>query len=117
LKTRFDGEAAVRVSILMMGVGTMGAALSRSQVLTAIALLLAGAGWMLSMALFNISIQTSAPRWVAGRALAGFRSSNSAGLAIGAYLFGTLADHIGITQALTIAGIGMCLSPLAAFWL
>ena len=86
LKSRFDGEAAVRVSILLMGVGTLGAALSHSQTLTAVALLLAGAGWMLSMALFNISIQTSAPRWVAGRALAGFRSSNSAGLAAGAYL-------------------------------
>ena len=117
LKARFDGEAAVRVALLLMGVGTLGAALSRYQVLTAIALLFAGAGWMLSMALFNISIQTSAPRWVAGRALAGYRSSNSAGLALGAYLFGTLADHIGITQALAIAGLGMCLSPLAALWL
>jgi MFS family permease len=117
LKARFDGEAAVRVSLLMMGVGTLGASLSRYQLLTALALSLAGAGWMLSMALFNISIQTSAPRWVAGRALAGYRSSNSAGLALGAYLFGTLADHIGIPQALAIAGLGMCLSPLAALWL
>jgi MFS family permease len=116
LKSKFDGEAAVRVSILMMGVGTLGAAVSRSQSLTAVALLLAGAGWMLSMALFNISIQTSAPRWVAGRALAGFRSSNSAGLAVGAYLWGTLADHIGIAHALSIAGAAMCLSPLAAIW-
>jgi MFS family permease len=117
LKARFDGEAAVRVALLLMGIGTLGVAISRYQVLTAVALLFAGAGWMLSMALFNISIQTSAPRWVAGRALAGYRSSNSAGLALGAYLFGTLADHIGITQALAIAGLGMCLSPLAALWL
>ncbi len=117
LKARFDGEAAVRVSLLLMGVGTLGASLSRYQALTALALRFAGAGWMLSMALFNISIQTSAPRWVAGRALAGYRSSNSAGLALGAYLFGTMADHIGVPQALAIAGLGMCLSPLAAIWL
>jgi Transmembrane secretion effector len=35
------------------------------------------------MALFNITIQLSAPRWVSGRALAGFWSAVAAGLALG----------------------------------
>ncbi|WP_204276882.1 MFS transporter, partial [Escherichia coli] len=70
-----------------------------------------------SMALFNISIQLSAPRWVSGRALAGFRSSNSAGLAIGSWAWGYAADHIGIDNALMLSAGAMCLSPLIGLWL
>ena len=57
------------------------------------------------MALFNISIQTGAPRWVSGRAVAGFRSSNSAGLALGSWAWGSLAVHIGIDKALLVSAI------------
>ena len=44
-------------------------------VLTAAALVVAGAVWMLAVALFNIGVQLSAPRWVAGRSLAAFQAS------------------------------------------
>jgi len=116
LKQRLGSEAAVRFCLLIMGLGTLTASLSRISTLTAIALALAGAGWMMSMALFNISIQLSAPRWVSGRALAGFRSSNSAGLALGSYLWGFAADHIGIAAAMLASALAMIASPLVALW-
>jgi MFS family permease len=117
VRKRFGSELAVSACLMLMGIGTLGAALSRMPALTAFALSLAGAGWMMSMALFNISIQLSAPRWVSGRALAGFRSSNSAGLAIGSWAWGYAADHIGIDTALLLSAGAMCLSPLVGFWL
>jgi MFS family permease len=117
ISKRFGGEVAVRACLLMMGVGTAVIAVTRIEVLTALALAVAGAGWMMSMALFNISIQLSAPRWVSGRALAGFRSSNSAGLAVGSWAWGYAADHIGIEMALLASAVGMVLSPLVAIWL
>ena len=117
LKRRLSSEAAVRACLLMMGLGTLAAALSRFPPLTALALAVAGAGWMMSMGLFNVSIQLSAPRWVSGRALAGFRSSNSAGLALGSYLWGYAADHVGISNALVISALAMCASTLVAIWL
>jgi len=40
--------------------------------------LLAGGVWMLAVALFNIGVQLSAPRWVAGRSLAAFQASIAA---------------------------------------
>ena len=40
-------------------------ALSRWPVLSALVLVISGAAWMLAIALFNIAVQLSAPRWVA----------------------------------------------------
>lgn len=114
IRDRLGSEGAVRMALLAMGVGTAVASLSRMPALTAAALALAGGGWMMSMALFNISIQTGAPRWVSGRAVAGFRSSNSAGLALGSWGWGVLAVYIGIDGALLVAAAAMLVSPLAA---
>ena len=117
MRTKLGSEGAVRFALLAMGLGTTIAALSRMQALTALALAFSGGGWMMSMALFNISIQTGAPRWVSGRSVAGFRSSNSAGLALGSWGWGYLAVHIGIANALLVSGIAMVLSPLLAIFL
>jgi MFS family permease len=117
MRRKLGSEGAVRFALLVMGIGTAIAAISRVPALTAAGLSLAGGGWMMSMALFNISIQTGAPRWVSGRAVAGFRSSNSAGLAVGSWGWGVLAVHIGIDKALAVAGIAMIVSPLAALFL
>jgi MFS family permease len=117
VRTKLGAEGAVRAALLAMGIGTVVAAQSRIPALTAASFALAGGGWMMSMALFNISIQTGAPRWVSGRAVAGFRSSNSAGLALGSWAWGYLAVHIGIDQAMLVSGIAMIASPLMALWL
>ncbi len=117
MRKAFGSEASVSGSLLAMGIGTVVASTSRMPVLTAAALALAGGGWMMSMALFNISIQMAAPRWVSGRALAGFRSSNSAGLAIGSWAWGALAVQIGIDKALLVSGLAMLVSPVVALWL
>ena len=68
-------------------------ALSTQPVLTAAALVLAGAVWMLAVALFNIGVQLSAPRWVAGRSLAAFQASIAGGIAIGSWGWGHLTDY------------------------
>jgi MFS family permease len=115
IRKKLGSEASVSAALLAMGIGTTVASLSRSPALTALALALAGGGWMMSMALFNISIQMAAPRWVSGRALAGFRTSNSAGLAVGSWAWGALAVHIGIDMALLVSALALLISPLFAF--
>ena len=117
VRKRFGSEVTVSAALLALGIGSAAASLSRMPVLTAFALSLAGAGWMMSMAQFNISIQMAAPRWVSGRALAGFRTSNSAGLAIGSWAWGYLAVHIGIDKAMLVSAAAMLVSPVAAIWL
>ena len=75
VRKRMTGEAAVRACALSMGGAIAAVALSREPVLTAAALVVAGAAWMLAVALFNIGVQLSAPRWVAGRSLAAFQAA------------------------------------------
>jgi hypothetical protein len=92
-------------------------ALSKVPVLTAAALVIAGAAWMLAVALFNIGVQLSAPRWVAGRSLAAFQASIAGGIAMGSWGWGHLTDLAGVETALLVSAALMFVSPLLGFWL
>src|SRR3978361_412995 len=100
VRKRLSGEAAVRGCALIMGAAIAVVAVSREPVLTAAALVVAGSVWMLAVALFNIGVQLSAPRWVAGRSLAAFQASISGGIAIGSWGWGRLTDAGGVETAL-----------------
>src|ERR1700726_3286232 len=124
VRNRMSGEASVRACALSMGGAIAAVALSREPVLTATALVIAGAVWgggapgawagarepvltatalviagavwMLSVALFNIGVQLSAPRWVAGRSLAAFQAAIAGGIAIGSWGWGRLPAAVGV---------------------
>ncbi len=117
VRKRLSGEAAVRACALSMGGAIAAVALSNEPVLTAAALVIAGATWMLAVALFNIGVQLSAPRWVAGRSLATFQASISGGIAIGSWGWGRLTDLAGVETALLVSSALMVASPLLGLWL
>jgi MFS family permease len=117
VRKRMTGEAAIRACALSMGGAIAAIAWSRQPVLTAAALVVAGAVWMLAVALFNIGVQLSAPRWVAGRSLAAFQASIAGGIAIGSWGWGRLTDAAGVETALLVSGGLMFLSPLLGLWL
>jgi predicted MFS family arabinose efflux permease len=117
VRKRMSGEAAVRACALSMSGAIAAVALSRSPVLTAAALVLAGAVWMLAVALFNIGVQLSAPRWVAGRSLAAFQASIAGGIAMGSWGWGRLTDAAGVETALLVSAALMLVSPLLGLWL
>ena len=112
IRKRLSGESAVRACTLSMGGAIAAVALSREPVLTSAALVVAGSVWMLAVALFNIGVQLSAPRWVAGRSLAAFQAAISGGIAIGSWGWGHLTDIYGVETALLVAAALMLLSPL-----
>src|SRR3982075_3051837 len=117
VRRRMSGEAAVRACALCMAGAIAAVALSREPVLTAAALVVAGAVWMLAVALFNIGVQLSAPRWVAGRSLAAFQASIAGGIAMGSWGWGRLTDAAGVQTALLVSGLTMFLSPLLGLWI
>jgi MFS family permease len=117
VRKRLSGEAAVRACALSMGGAIAAVALSHERVITAAALVIAGAVWMLAVALFNIGVQLSAPRWVAGRSLAIFQAAISGGIAIGSWGWGRLTDAAGVETALLVSAGLMLLSPLLGIWL
>lgn len=112
IRRKFTAEFSVRICALTMGVAVGVVALSTSPIVTGIALVVAGAAWMLAIALFNIGVQLSAPRWVAGRALAAFQASIAGGVAVGAWIWGHTAEALGTDHAMMISAAAMFLSPL-----
>ncbi len=112
IRKRLGGESSVRACTLSMAGAIAAVALSREPVLTAAALVIAGSVWMLAVALFNIGVQLSAPRWVAGRSLAAFQASISGGIAIGSWGWGHLTDAYGVETALLVSAGLMLASPL-----
>src|SRR5438874_4191057 len=117
IRKRLSGEAAVRVCAITMGLAIAVIAISSEPVITAAALVLAGGVWMLAVALFNIGVQLSAPRWVAGRSLAAFQASIAGGIAMGSWGWGHLTDIAGVETALLVSAGLMLLSPLLGIWL
>ena len=117
VRRRMSGEAAVRACAISMAGAIASVALSTNAFLTAIALVLAGAVWMLAVALFNIGVQLSAPRWVAGRSLAAFQASIAGGIALGSWGWGHLTDIAGVEIALLVSAGLMLVSPLLGIWL
>ncbi|MEZ2147796.1 MFS transporter [Bradyrhizobium sp. DN5] len=112
VRKRLSGEAAIRTCAISMGAALAAVALSRQPVLTAAALVLAGAVWTMTWTLFSIGVQLSAPRWVAGRSLAAYQAVSSGGIALGSWGWGHLTDATGVETALLISAALMLASPL-----
>ncbi|HVH03724.1 MAG TPA: MFS transporter [Amaricoccus sp.] len=74
--------------------------------------LIGGAAWVLALALFNTTVQLSAPRWVLGRALALYQTAAFGGMALGSWLWGAVAEAHGLERALLAAAVAMLLAGL-----
>ena len=117
IRQRMSGETAIAACSVLMACSAALVGLSGHLVLTAAGLVIYGAAWILVIALYNIGVQLSAPRWVAGRAVAAFQASISGGIAIGSYGWGQVTDHTGVGMALMISAGLMLLLPLLGLWL
>jgi len=117
IRARLTTEHSSRLSAVIMGGAILVTAFSRVEAITVVALVAAGIAWTTVLTLYSISIQLSAPRWVAGRALASFQATIAGGVAFGAWGWGRLAEKVGLQETLALAGGSMILSALVGFWL
>ena len=112
VRDRFTGEMIVAGgSVAFAGAG-LGVAFSPSLVLTFLALVVAGAAWLLVLSTFNVTVQLRAPRWVVGRAMAIYQAGVFGGLALGGWLWGVVAEHYGIPTSLIAASLALAGSGL-----
>lgn len=77
-------------------------------------LALGGAAWTSSNQNFQIAVQMSAPSWVRARAIAAYFLTFQGGQAIGSAIWGSAADHVGDSIALTGAAVGLFVGLVAA---
>jgi len=110
VRSRVSDERAMTICLAVMGLAFIAVGFSRAELPTLLFLVIGGAAWMLMMAMCNISIQVSSPRWVTGRALASFSTAACAGIALGGWAWGLVAREHGIGFAMIASGIGLILS-------
>jgi MFS family permease len=116
-RERLKAEHAVRLCAIVGGLMVCVIGLSRSIALTGAVMLVSGAAYMLLIALLNVGVQLSAPRWVTARAISLFQSSLTGGIAFGAWMWGRVAVEWGVGGALIISGVVLVLTPLIGFFL
>jgi MFS family permease len=75
--------------------------------LLALAMLATGVAWIAILSTLQISAQLTLPEWVRARGLATFVAVFMGGMALGAILWGQVANRTGIPLALTVAALGM----------
>lgn len=100
LRRVFSTETMVRVGCIAFAVAAAIAGLSRHLPVTMAGLLLAGAGWVLALATFNVAVQLAAPRWVVARALSLYQMAAFGGIAGGSWLWGVVAERESIMSSL-----------------
>lgn len=116
LRGSFSLEAIVRLAALGLALGAFATALG-VLALALPALVLAGAGWVMALSNFNVSVQMASPRWVVARAIALYQMAAFGGMAAGSWLFGSIASTHGVAEALVVAGVLQLLSIVAGLFL
>jgi len=117
LRGRYTTERMVSTASAAFAFGAAVVGLSGSMLLTVPALMIAGAGWVVALSTFNVTIQTTSPRWVVARAIAIYQMTAFGGMAIGSWLFGALAASHGVHVALLLAAAMQVASILLGRWL
>ena len=112
IRERIGSEIAIRVFAVGTGLAFIVVAYSRSLGIDCLAFLVVGACNILTVALINVGVQLSAPRWVTARALSLYSSFLTFGIGVGAWAWGEFADAHGVSAAFTASGLAVMATVL-----
>jgi hypothetical protein len=107
IREAISTELAVRIFAIGTGLALVAIGMSHDIVVTCAAFLIVGACNILTVAMLNVTVQLSAPRWVTARALSLFSSAITAGIGLGAWAWGEVAAGWSVAFALVASGIAV----------
>jgi MFS family permease len=107
LRDRIAIETAVRLFAIGTGISLIVIGFSHSLIVSCAAFAVIGVCNILTIALLNVSVQMTAPRWVTARALSLFSSAITAGIGLGAWGWGEIAAHFDVGVAFLASGIAV----------
>ena len=117
LRERLDNENVVRLAFAGFAASALVLAWTDSVWSHALAMLPAGASWVLALSLFNVTVQLSTPRWVVARALALYQTAVFGGMAVGSWVWGAVASVHGVDTAMAWAAVPLILGAILGQWL
>ncbi len=113
LREKLSVDGVVVTAILIFAGMTFAAGRTETFALLCVVMLVAGAAWIGILACLNVAAQTMCPAYVRARALSFYLLVLQGGMAVGATLWGALANKIGVPDALSVAAVALALGVLA----
>jgi MFS family permease len=113
LRARLSPDALLATGSAGMAVVTLLLAYVHLTVVAAVALVVAGACWILALSTLNSLYQLSLPGWIKARGMSFYLMVFQGGGAIGSAVMGVIATRAGLSATLAIAAAGLALGPLA----
>jgi len=113
LREKLSVDGVVVTAILIFAGMTFAAGRTETFALLCVVMLVAGAAWIGILACLNVAAQTMCPAYVRARALSFYLMVLQGGMAVGATLWGALANKIGVPDALSVAAVALALGVLA----
>jgi MFS family permease len=113
LREKLSVDGVVGASIVIFAAMTFAAGRAETFALLCAVMLVAGAAWIGILACLNVAAQTMCPAYVRARALSCYLLVLQGGMAIGATLWGALAERIGVPDALGVAAVALALGVFA----
>ena len=113
LREKLSVDGVVVTAILIFAGMTFAAGRTETFALLCVVMLVGGAAWIGILACLNVAAQTMCPSYIRARALSFYLLVLQGGMAVGATLWGALANKIGVPDALSVAGVALALGVLA----
>ena len=113
LREKLSVDGVVVTAILIFAGMTFAAGRTETFALLCAVMLVAGAAWIGILACLNVAAQTMCPSYIRARALSFYLLVLQGGMAVGATLWGALANKIGVPNALGVAAVALALGVLA----
>lgn len=117
VRERLNNENVVRLAFAAFAGAALLLGLTEQTWVHALAMLPAGASWVLALSLFNVTVQLSTPRWVVARGLALYQTAVFGGMAAGSWIWGSVANNYSVNTALIAASVPLMLGAVAGYWL
>ncbi|GAB5377292.1 MAG: MFS transporter [Acuticoccus sp.] len=109
IRARFANETICRTGFAGFAAASVIVGLSGHVALSAPAIFFAGACWLNTLSLLNVTVQLSSPRWVLGRMLSLYMTGLFGGMASGSWVAGAISDAHGLHIAFMVsAAILVC---------
>lgn len=115
LQRLFGPDRLVALGSVVFAAATLTLAWVPSYPLWCVALVLAGAAWLVALTRLNSAAQVAVPSWVRARALSVYLLAFYGGMAAGSVLWGAAADFLGVRWSLTMSA-AWAVVGLAAAW-
>ncbi len=113
VRERLSVDGVVGAAIIVFAGMTFASGRTQTFALLCMVMLVAGVAWIGILACLNVAAQTMCPSHLRARALSMYLLVLQGGMAIGATVWGALANQIGVAGALTVAAVVLAFGVLA----